>query len=92
MLPLPGGPTVDPLPAPARLGQRGDETMVDHIFNEVHSGEVLHELRANAERARLVSQITLASRRAQGARTGILTGIFATCLRADVKAGLQTAN
>jgi hypothetical protein len=70
----------------------GDHSMVDHIFNEARSGEVLRELRAESERARLVRQGRQTSRTPRGARTGLLAGVVAACLLRAVGPGLKTAS
>jgi hypothetical protein len=74
------------------VGREGDDSMVDHIFNEARSGELLRELRAEAERARLERRSRQPSRMPRGARTGMLARVVAACLCAAVGAGLQTAN
>ena len=64
--------------------------MVDHIFNEARSGELLQALRAEGERARLARQCPRSSRTPRCAHARELAGAVAACLLAAIEAGLLT--
>ena len=65
--------------------------MVDHIFNEARSGEVLRELRAEAELARLVRRSGRPSCMLPVSRARLLAGVVAACFLTAVGAGLGRA-
>jgi hypothetical protein len=63
--------------------------MVDHIFNEARSGEILQELRAEAQRVRLERQTRQPSRRPWVARAGSVARLVAGSWLETIASGFQ---